>query len=106
MAFILLRSISMVHVSIFLLCALPLLSGCVLVAAANYATHDVECEALRSDHERGVVTTAWNQKKCDRIERERVEEAQRIVNEAEQQKIQTKSAPNSPQEQMNGVLAK
>ena len=69
--------------SILLLCALPFLSGCLLVGAANYATHDVECEALRSDHERGVSSTAWNQSKCDRIDREQLEEARRIVQEAE-----------------------
>jgi hypothetical protein len=90
------RSASTVYLSISLLCTLPLLSGCLLVAAANYATHDVECEALRSDHERGVVTTAWNQKKCDQIERERVEEAQRIVDEAKRQKSQPENAPSLP----------
>jgi len=70
--------------AILLLCALPSLSGCLLVGAAVYATHDVECEAMRSDHERGVESTAWNQSKCDRVEKERLEEARKIVNESDQ----------------------
>ena len=74
--------------AILVVCALPFLSGCLLVAGANYATHDVECEAMRSDHERGVVSTAWNQSKCDRVEQERLEEARRIVQDAEQRKSQ------------------
>jgi len=86
------------HVTISLFCAIPLLSGCILFAGVHYATHDVECEALRSDHERGVVSTAWNQKKCDQIESARVEEARRIVNEAEGKKNQLENAPNLPQE--------
>ena len=83
-----LRSASTACCTIALLCLLPLFSGCLFVAAANYATHDVECEALRSDHDRGVVSTAWNQNKCDQVEQERVEEAQRIVNESKQRKGQ------------------
>ena len=99
MAPILLRSTSTVYVSISLLCALPLLSGCLLGAAIRYMSHDDECKTLRSDRERGVVTTAWDQKKCDQIEREKVEEARPNINEAERQKIQPESTPNLPQEQ-------
>ena len=84
MAPILLRSTSTVYVSISLLCALPLLSGCLLGVAARHAWPDAECQALRSDRERGVVdSTAWNQKKCDQIEREQLEEARPNVKEAE-----------------------
>jgi len=99
MAPILLRSTSTVYVSIALLCALPLLSGCPLGVAARYTWPDAECQALRSDRERGVVTTAWDQKKCDQIEREKVEEARPSVKEAERQEIQPESAPNLPREQ-------
>ena len=90
----LLCSVSSMFRSLLLFCALPFLSGCVLVAAANYATHDVECEALRSDHERGVVSTAWNQSKCDRVEQERVEEARKIVEEADRKK----APPETPKD--------
>jgi len=78
--------------SIFLLCALPLLTGCILGAAIRYATPDADCEALRSDQERGAVTTARrDQKKCDQIKQEKVEEAR--------PKVQPESAPNLPEEQ-------
>lgn len=78
--------------SILLLFALPFLSGCILVAAANYATHDVECEAMRSDRERGVSSTAWNQNKCDKLDREQLE-AQRIVQKAERNNQQQLPPP-------------
>lgn len=79
--------------SILLLFTLPFLSGCILVAAANYATHDVECEAMRSDRERGVNSTAWNQNKCDKLDREQLEEAQRIVQKAERNNQQQTPPP-------------
>ena len=48
------------------------LSGCVLLAVgaagANYATKDIECDAIRSDRERGVTnTTAWMPSKCPEL---------------------------------------
>ena len=88
-----LRSASTISGPLALLCALPFLSGCLLVAGANYATHDVECEAMRSDHERGVVSTAWNQSKCDQVEKDRVEEARKVVREVDQQKNQADNSP-------------
>lgn len=75
-----LRSASTVSCSLALLCALPFLSGCIIVAGANLLTHDVECEAMRSDRERGVVdSTAWREKHCEEVEKARVDEARKIV---------------------------
>ena len=63
------------------------LSGCLIVAGANLLTHDVECEAMRSDRERGVVdSTALREKHCEEVEKARVEDARKIVEEAEKKK--------------------
>jgi len=41
------------------------LSGCLWVGLANYATKDIECDAIRSDRARGVTNpTPWMPAKC------------------------------------------
>lgn len=59
------------------------------MAGANLLTHDVECEAMRSDRERGVVdSTAWREKHCAEVEQERVAEARKVIDQADRQKIE------------------
>jgi hypothetical protein len=44
------------------------LSGCLWVGLANYATKDIECDAIRSDRARGVTdTTAYMPEKCPEL---------------------------------------
>jgi hypothetical protein len=67
-------------------CTIPFLSGCLLIAGANLLTGDPECDAIRSDRERGVVsTTAWREKHCEEVEQARLDEAKKIVQEANKQ---------------------
>ena len=61
------------------------LSGCewLPVYAGGRTLSQVECDAVRSDRERGVISTAWSPEACARWEKNRLEEARKIVEEAE-----------------------
>lgn len=63
--------------SLFGFSLLLMLPGCVVTPeSARY-----ECENVRSDRERGVVSTAWVD--CEKWEKKRVDDARKIVEEAE-----------------------
>ena len=50
----------------FIILGVMALVGCVPIALYQYATHDIECEALQADRDRGEISsTAW-QKKCEK----------------------------------------
>lgn len=63
-----LRSTSTVFRALLLVCALPFLSGCpirlILFPIVDFNENNVDCEALRSDRERGVVYVRRNQSQC------------------------------------------
>jgi hypothetical protein len=82
-----LRSASTISCSLALLCALPFLSGCdsIPIYAGGRTLAAAECEAIRSDRERGVISTAWDPAICERKDKERIEEARKIVREADKQ---------------------
>jgi hypothetical protein len=80
-------SVSTAVRAILLLCALPFLSSC--ATALLYDLAKPQCDAIRADRERGVTTTTTEfQNTCDQMERERLAEARRIVQDADQRKIQ------------------
>lgn len=84
--------------AILLLCALPFLSSCdsIPIYAGGRTLADAECEAVRSDRERGIVSTAWDPAICERKDKERIAEARKIVQEADQKAGRIENTPPGP----------
>jgi hypothetical protein len=82
-----LRSAPTMYGSLALLCALPFLSSCSVGSDILHA-YIGECDSLKSDRLHGTYTTGWDPAYCDRKDNERVAEARKIVQAADQQKAQ------------------